>query len=63
MYPNHKGRSPEEKTAVVLDFVQMRGGEGLPKFFVTNTRAAVFTREAFPKDKSCGLNKIKKMLS
>ena len=28
-----KGRVPEKKTAVLLDFVQMRGGEGPAQFF------------------------------
>ena len=28
------GRFPEKKVAVLLDFVQMRGGRALPKFFV-----------------------------
>ena len=37
-----KGRSPEKKTAVLLDFVQMSWAEGraLPKFFVTFSRGA-----------------------
>ena len=64
MYPNHKGRSPEEK--LLLFWILSKwggGGRACPSFFVTNTRTAVLTREAFPKDKSCGLHKIKKMLS
>ena len=30
-----KGRSHEKETAVLLDFVQIRGGGALPKFCVT----------------------------
>ena len=30
-----KGRLHEKKVAVLLDFVQMRGGRALPKFFGT----------------------------
>ena len=30
----YKGRLYEKKVAVLLDFVQMRGGRALPKFFV-----------------------------
>ena len=29
-----KGRFPEKKVALLLDFVQMRGGRALPKYFV-----------------------------
>ena len=39
-----KGRSLEKKIAVLLDFVQMRGG-GLPNFFVTFSRRAFLVKK------------------